>query len=248
MKNIARLFLVAAATTVSLSAQSVIQGPSSSQTSYLTPTAPGWSATSLLTVGDSIGGYLMIGIPDGLGAYSNGNGTMTVLANHEIGNDYTTGVLKGTNRAHGIAGGSVSKWVINTSTWQVISGGDFVTSPTNQMMWDTTANAGAGNWVARTASTPYAYLRPCAADLPKLDAFYDPYSGYGYNGRIFMNGEETGAEGKAFAWIVDGTEAGKVYELPHHGKYSYENNVARSNYGGSLFPLQQTPDRCRRHG
>lgn len=236
MKNIARLFLVAAATTVSLSAQSVIQGPSSSQTSYLTPTAPGWSATSLLTVGDSIGGYLMIGIPDGLGAYSNGNGTMTVLANHEIGNDYTTGVLKGTNRAHGIAGGSVSKWVINTSTWQVISGGDFVTSPTNQMMWDTTANAGAGNWVARTASTPYAYLRPCAADLPKLDAFYDPYSGYGYNGRIFMNGEETGAEGKAFAWIVDGTEAGKVYELPHHGKYSYENNVARSNYGGSLFP------------
>ena len=231
MKNIARLFLVAAATTVSLSAQSLIQGPSSSQTSYLTPTAPGWSATSLLTVGDSIGGYLMIGIPDGLGAYSNGNGTMTVLANHEIGNDYTTGVLKGTARAHGIGGGTVSKWVINTSTWQVISGGDFVTSPTNQMMWDTTANAGAGNWVARTASTPYAYLRPCAADLPKLEAFYDLSSGYGYNGRIFMNGEETGAEGKAFAWIVDGTEAGKVYELPHHGKYSYENAVARSNYG-----------------
>ena len=241
MKNIARLFLVAAATTVSLSAQSLIQGPSSSQTSYLTPTAPGWSATSLLTVGDAIGGYLMIGIPDGLGAYSNGNGTMTVLANHEIGNDYTTGVLKGTLRAHGAAGGTVSKWVINTSTWQVISGGDFVTSPTNQMMWDTTANAGAGNWVARTASNPYAYLRPCAADLPKLEAFYDSVSGYGYNGRIFMNGEETGAEGKGFAWIVDGAEAGKVYELPHHGKYSWENNLARYNYGltpGSANLLQ----------
>ena len=241
MKNIARLFLVAAATTVSLSAQSLIQGPSSSQTSYLTPTAPGWSATSLLTVGDAIGGYLMIGIPDGLGAYSNGNGTMTVLANHEIGNDYTTGVLKGTLRAHGAAGGIVSKWVINTSTWQVISGGDFVTSPTNQMMWDTTANAGAGNWVARTASNPYAYLRPCAADLPKLEAFYDSVSGNGYNGRIFMNGEEAGAEGKGFAWIVDGAEAGKVYELPHHGKYSWENNLARYNYGlmpGSANLLQ----------
>ena len=235
MKNIARLFLVAAATTVSLSAQSLIQGPSSSQTSYLTPTSPGWSATSLLTVGDGIGGYLFAGIPDGLGAYSNGDGTMTVLANHEIGNDYTTGVLKGAVRAHGAAGGFVSKWVINTSTWQVVSGGDFVTSPTNQMMWDTTANAGAGNWVARTASNPYAYLRPCAADLPKLEAFYDSYSGTGYNGRIFMNGEETGAEGKGFAWIVDGTEAGKVYELPHHGKYSWENNLARSNYGPFLF-------------
>jgi autotransporter-associated beta strand protein len=235
MKNIARLFLVAAATTVSLSAQSLIQGPSSSQTSYLTPTAVGWSATSLLTVGDGIGGYLFAGIPDGLGAYSNGDGTMTVLANHEIGNDYTTGVLKGAVRAHGAAGGFVSKWVINTSTWQVVSGGDFVTSPTNQMMWDTTANAGAGNWVARTASNPYAYLRPCAADLPKLEAFYvsNSTSGFGYKGRIFMNGEETGAEGKGFAWIVDGTEAGKVYELPHHGKYSWENNLARSNYGST---------------
>ena len=235
MKNIARLFLVAAATTVSLSAQSLIQGPSSSQTSYLTPTAPGWSATSLLTVGDSIGGYLMIGIPDGLGAYSNNDGTMTVLANHEIGNNFTTGVLQGTNRAHGIAGGSVSKWVINTSTWQVVSGGDFVTSPTKQMMWDSTASAGAGNWVARTSSNPYAYLRPCAADLPKIEAFYDSVSGTGYNGLIFMNGEEAGAEGKAFAWITTGDvgEVGKVYELPHHGKYSWENNLARSNYGST---------------
>lgn len=230
MKYLARSFLLAAAATVTLSAQNLIQGPSSSQTSYLTPTSPGWSATSLLTVGDAIGGYLMIGIPDGLGAFSNGNGTMTVLANHEIGNNFTTGVLKGTARAHGIGGGTVSKWVINTSTWQVISGGDFLTSATNQMMWDSATNT----WAARTASTPYAYLRPCAADLPNLAAFYDASNGgTGYNGRIFMNGEETGAEGKAFAWIVDGAEAGKVYELPHHGKYSYENLLARSNYGVS---------------
>ncbi|GBL24602.1 hypothetical protein EMGBS6_13870 [Opitutia bacterium] len=225
MQNITRLFLVAAATTVSLSAQSLIQGPSSSQSSYLTPTAPGWSATSLLTVGDSIGGYLMIGIPDGLGAYSNGDGTMTVLANHEIGNDFTTGVLKGTARAHGAAGGAVSKWVINTSTWQVVSGGDFVTSRLNQMMWNGTT------WAA--PATAYAYLRPCSADLPALSAFYDASTSTGYNGRIFLNGEETGAEGKAFAFVATGdvNEVGKAYELPHLGKYSWENAVARSNYG-----------------
>ena len=227
MKNIARLFLVAAATTVSLSAQSLIKGPSSSQTSYLTPTAPGWSATSLLTVGDAIGGYLMAGIPDGLGAYDNGNGTMTVLANHEIGNDFTTGVLKGAVRAHGAAGGFVSKWVINTSTWQVVSGGDFVTSRLNQMMWNGTT------WAA--PATAYAYLRPCSADLPSIDAFYDASSSTGYNGRIFLNGEETGAEGKAFAFIATGdvNEIGKAYELPHHGKYSYENLLARTNYGST---------------
>jgi autotransporter-associated beta strand protein len=229
MKHLARSFLLAAAATVSLSAQNVITGPSSSQTSYLTPTSPGWSATALLTVGDAINGYQMAGIPDGLGAYSNGNGTMTVLANHEIGNDFTTGVLKGAVRAHGAAGGFVSKWVINTSTWQVISGGDFVTSRLDQMMW----NATTSTWAA--PSTAYAYLRPCSADLPKLSAFYDATSGTGYNGLIFLNGEETGAEGKAFAFIATGdvNEAGKAYELPHHGKYSYENLLARSNYGSN---------------
>ena len=217
MKNIARSFLVAAAATASLSAQSLIQGPSSSQTPYLTPTAPGWSSTSLLTVGDAIGGYQMVGIPDGLGAFSNGDGTMTVLANHELGN------TSGTVRGSGAIGAFVSKWVINTSTWQVISGGDLVTSAANQLMWNGTT------WAQ--PSTPYAIARLCSADLPKAAAFWDASTSFGYDGRIFMNGEETGVEGKAFAWIVTGTEAGKMYELPHLGKNSWENALARSSYG-----------------
>ena len=230
MKHLARSFLLAAAVTVTLSAQNVITGPSSSQTPYLSPTAPGWSATALLTVGDSIGGYQMAGIPDGLGAFSNGNGTMTVLANHEIGTVQGTSTLLGTARAHGAAGGFVSKWVINISNpayapFTVISGSDFAASRLDQMMWNGTT------WAAPASA--YAYLRPCSADLPKLSAFYDATSNTGYNGLIFLNGEETGAEGKAFAWIATGSEAGKVYELPHHGKYSYENLLARSNYGAN---------------
>ena len=219
MKHIARSFLVAAAATVSLSAQSLITGPSSSQTPYLTPTAPGWSSTSILTVGDAIGGYQMVGIPDGLGAFDNSNGTMTVLANHELGN------TSGTVRGSGAIGAFVSKWVINTSTWQVISGGDLVTSAANQMMWNGTT------WAQ--PSTPYAIARLCSADLPKAAAFWDASTSYGYDGRIFMNGEETGVEGKAFAWIVTGTDAGKMYELPHLGKNSWENALARSSYGVS---------------
>jgi len=230
MKHLARSFLLAAAVTATLSAQNVITGPSSSQTPYLTPTAPGWSATALLTVGDSVGGYQMAGIPDGLGAFSNGNGTMTVLANHEIGTIQGTTTLLGTARAHGAAGGFVSKWVINISNpayapFTVISGSDFVASRLDQMMWNGTT------WAAPASA--YAYLRPCSADLPKLSAFYDVSSNTGYNGLIFLNGEETGAEGKAFAWIATGSEAGKVYELPHHGKYSWENALARSNYGAN---------------
>lgn len=45
-------------------------GPSSSQSPYIVPTAPGWGLASLLTVGDmaQTSPFVMAGIPDGLGA------------------------------------------------------------------------------------------------------------------------------------------------------------------------------------
>ena len=39
------------------------QGPSSSKTPYILPVLPVVKTASLLTVGDSIGGYRMVGIP-----------------------------------------------------------------------------------------------------------------------------------------------------------------------------------------
>src|SRR4029453_5362890 len=59
-----------------------ITGPSSSQSPYLLRTRPGVVTVSLLTVGDSVNlkpdgmtPYRMVGIPDALGAYDNGDGT-----------------------------------------------------------------------------------------------------------------------------------------------------------------------------
>ena len=65
---------------------------------------------SLLTVGDGVDGYRMAGIPDGLGAFDNGDGTFTVLINHEIRD--TLGVA----RAHGATGSFVSEWVFDKTT------------------------------------------------------------------------------------------------------------------------------------
>ena len=44
-------------------------GPSTSTPPYVLPVADGVRTASLLTVGDSVGGYRMVGIPDGMGAY-----------------------------------------------------------------------------------------------------------------------------------------------------------------------------------
>ena len=62
-----------------------VTGPSTLTAPYVLPTAPNVKTTSIFTTGDIIHGYSMVGIPDGLGAFDNGNGTFTVLMNHEIG-------------------------------------------------------------------------------------------------------------------------------------------------------------------
>lgn len=46
------------------------------------PALPVVKTESILSVGDSVGGYRMVGIPDGLGAFDNGDNTFTLLMNH----------------------------------------------------------------------------------------------------------------------------------------------------------------------
>jgi len=201
-------------------------GPSSSQTPYVTPTAAGWDVTSVMSVGDAAGnGYKMVGIPDGLGAYDNGDNTFTVLMNHELG--ATAGIV----RSHGSTGGFVSQWVIDKSSLQVISGKDLVQSAADVNTWN------GSSWVAGTTS----FARLCSADLAKASAFYNSATGKGYNGLLFMNGEETGNEGRALAFVATGTDEGKVYETPYLGKFSWENSLANP-YSGDKTVVMGTDD------
>lgn len=191
-----------------------ISGPSSSQSPYLTAVAPGVKFTSILTAGDYIGAYRMAGTPDGMGAYDNGNGTFTVVFNHEFGNG--SGVV----RAHGSKGAFVSKWIINKSDLSVLKGEDLVKTVN---LWDGT------KYVRYDASNPSAlaaFNRFCSADLPAVSAFYNAATGLGTQERIFMNGEESGSEGRAFGHILTGANAGTTYELPYLGKFSWENSIA----------------------
>lgn len=192
-----------------------LTGPDSSASPYVVPSTDGVVTASILTVGDSVNNkpdgitpYRLVGIPDGMGAFDNNDGTFTLLLNHELGN--TSGVT----RAHGEAGSFISKWIINQQDLSVVNGSDLIQ---DVKLWNG----------ASFVSSAYAINRLCSADLPALGAFYNAQSGLGYNGRIFMNGEEAGAEGKAFAHLMDGTS----YELPHLGKFSFENTVAHPATG-----------------
>jgi hypothetical protein len=77
-----------------------------------------------------------------------------------------------------------------------------------------------------------AFARFCSADLADASAFYNPLTGLGYNGgRLFLDGEESGLEGRAMAHIASGVDAGDSYELAWLGNMAYENVLANAHTG-----------------
>jgi hypothetical protein len=193
-----------------------VAGPSTSQTPYVVPTVPGATFTSILTAGETVGSYKMAGLPDGTGAFDNGDGTFTVVMNHEMGN------TAGATHAHGSTGAFVSKWVINKSDLSVVSGTDLMQSLS---LWNPVTSSYI-TYNSAFPSTLAALTRFCSADLPAVSAFYNSATLKGTQERIFMNGEESGNEGRAFAHIITGPNAVKSFELPYLGKFSWENSVA----------------------
>ena len=203
-------------------------GPSSSQSPYVVPIAAGVKTRSILTVGDSVNNkpdgtpYRMVGIPDGMGAIDGRNGTFTVLMNHELRGD------AGVKRAHGATGSFVSKWTIRKNDLQVLKGEDLIQ---NVARWNTTISS------YEAPNKGVVIGRLCSADLPAEYAFYNPFTRLGTFERLFMNGEEVGPEGRAFAHTMNGTS----YELPRLGKFSWENAVAHP-FAGNKTVVVGTDD------
>lgn len=184
---------------------------------WLKPTANAWQVTPLLNVGDAVGpnNYRMVGIPDGLGALDNGDGTLSIYMNHEIGKD------QGKNRKHLGHGAFVSHWNLDITSLKIIEGEDLIKQV---KLW-------LPDEKRYVDSSAYSFNRLCSADLPPLSAIYDKASGRGFNGRLFMNGEEDREGGRAFAHVVTGDQKGVSYELPYLGKFAWENAVANPSTG-----------------
>jgi hypothetical protein len=196
-------------------------GPSSSADPYIVRSEPGVVLKSILTVGDSVpkaggGTYRMAGIPDGLGAFDNGDGTFTLLMNHELPN--TSGVA----RAHGGTGAFVSKWIIEKDDLSVVSGQDLIQQVN---LWN-------GSAFAPTANV--TFNRFCSADLAAKSAFSNVATGKGYDGRLYLNGEET-AGGRGFAHALNG----QSWELPWIGKMAFENSLANWGTGDRTVVVSQ---------
>ena len=119
----------------------------------------------------------------------------------------------------------MSQWVIDKTTLQVQSGHDLIQHvfvAADGFSVDHSAANGNG----------ITFSRFCSADLADASAFYNAASGLGYNeGRLFLDGEESGVEGRPMAHIASGPDAGKSYELAALGNMAYENLLANPHTG-----------------
>lgn len=214
---------------ISSLASAQLIGPSTTISPYVVPLGQGVTTMSLFTVGsvngsaiDNVGGYRMAGIPDGMGAFDNGDGTFTLVMHHELG------PTNGAVHAHGATGAFVSRWVINKNTLAMVSGQDQIQTLNTVTPFTLPANA-------------QQIGRLCSADLPVVGAFYNATTGMGTQERIFMGGEEFGPApyGRAFAHVLTGANNGQSYELPALGVTAWENVVANPNSGDRTVVLGQ---------
>lgn len=243
-------YTIALMTVITGTASAQIQGPSTTRGPEFVPSAAGVITSSIASNGNGVffadevytrlstgaNDYRLVGIPDGSGGFRDAqdlaNGTFSVVSNHELGN--TSGVA----RAHGSRGALVSRWRLRSTPAGVeVVGGDDVIRTVK--LWNTTTNAYEtynaarpmptyANNVVADYNTPdpdrNGFNRFCSADMAAPSAYR--FGELGTDAHILLNGEESGAAGRAFAHVVTGPEAGTSYELADHGDYSWENNIA----------------------
>lgn len=228
---------------------------------YILGIEPNVRFTTIATVGDVIGtkadgsDYRMVGIPDGLGSYDNGDGTFTVLMNHEILGtikNLSGGIVangEGVVREHGAKGSFVSELVINKDDLSIVSAGDAIKTVRLWDRFDADSDGETNNeWLD---AAPFEISRLCSADLAAPSAYYwvdtmgtestEDDVAYGTQERIFLTGEEFSPTrdnaatteineevlgGREFAVMASGADKGVAFELAHFGYFAWENAIS----------------------
>jgi len=193
---------------------------------YMEPVAAGVSLDPYATAGDSVGGYLIGGIPDGMGVIPV-NGKLRVLTNHEWSNANPIAAARGS--ANGMTTASyVSEMHYDLKTKTVVAGKDFMEwiewydYQSNKFGVIPTAPDGAV-LVDQYGSQAHSYLinRFCSSTLADAGEFYNKATGAGYKGAVYLTGEEGADESRGFA----GNQDGEFVQVPGFGLAAWETFV-----------------------
>jgi hypothetical protein len=193
----------------------------------------GYVHKPLLSVGDAVPettdstkSYRMIGIPDGLGAHSNGNGTVTVYMNHELTSATSTEPIVGDPMYRGAF---VSKYIVRASDGEVLSG---------ERAYDTVYvdDTLVGPAAAADNGTR-AFSRFCSGALGGPAHGFDRY--------IYFANEEDGTPASTFdgmGGLAVAVVDNKAHGLSYLGRFAWENAVPQPRPKGNRIVIMGMED------
>ncbi len=214
-----RLLVAGVVTTLSLGMGAAVGATSAKR--YAVPVTADYQTEALLTVGDRVPwshdssrSYQMVGIPDGLGAHPNDDGTTTLFMNHEFRSTSVTEPLIGGPRYRG---SYVSRWILDAE-------GDVLAGA---RAYDTVYKRDVlvGPAAQEDNTTP-AFGRLCSGTLAG--------PAEGFDRAIYLAGEESSPSGN-FDPTKGGSAIaffdGQAHVLPDLGHMAWENAVVQRNTG-----------------
>ncbi|MEN9324602.1 MAG: hypothetical protein RL414_356 [Actinomycetota bacterium] len=190
---------------------------------YILPVASGVEIKPLAYAGDKITSTVVRGVPDGMGAYKNSAGDVTLLSVHEIPSYSPLAQLSKSSTSQW--GVSITEFNYSTKSGKINAAKNFIQDIKyynyNTGLYGDTPIGGAP--AGTTKGLDWNISRFCSATLVQAGAlaFKDGATTYGYEGGVFLSGEEDGDSGYArgFAFDMDG----HGIQLPRMGLASWEN-------------------------
>ena len=190
---------------------------------YILPTNSAVTLKALAYAGDMKTGTVVRGVPDGMGAYANEKGGITLLSVHEIPSYSPLAQLSKSDSSQW--GVSITKFNITKSSQVITSAENFIKkiSYYNYNTGKYTDTPIGGAPAGTTKGLDWNISRFCSATLVQAGnlAYKEGGVTYGYEGAVFLSGEEDGDSGYArgFAFDMDGNGI----QLPRVGLASWEN-------------------------
>jgi Alkaline phosphatase PhoX len=190
---------------------------------YVVPVGSEYEVVPLFSADDAVpvlggpGSYRMVGIPDGLGAHANGDGTSTLFMNHELGNGVQSEPYVGGTKNRGAI---VSKWILDAD-------GDPVAGKRaydKVYVGDTLVGD-----AATTANITPAFTRFCSGSLAGQAQGFDRW--------IYFANEESSTQptfdgtGGLTVAIFDDNGVGEAHGLPALGRFAWENTLVQRHTG-----------------
>ena len=180
---------------------------------YITASTDAAEIKPLAYAGDTFSGFTIQGIPDGMGAMRNADGTITLLSVHEVPSYGAIGTLaKAADKGKAIQGTSITKFTLNKAGDRVLKASDMVKSWSfynyNTGQYQESPVGAAPK--TQTVGMDSFISRFCSATLVQAGAlsFKDGSTTLGYEGAVFLSGEEDGDSGygRGFAFDMDGND------------------------------------------